>query len=133
MTEAGSIKMWVLAFVILAGVGFGALVGIGCAVGANQCPFTKHKTLTTTDGQALYQSTCILCHGAHGEGGRGDAPPLRSGEATTLTLAQLEQKIAKGKPFFMPSYSKKAHPPGPWTDEQIAAVARYVMTLRSAS
>jgi mono/diheme cytochrome c family protein len=133
MSEAGSIKTWVLAFVVLCGVGFGTLVGVGCAVGANQCPFTKHKAQTSTNGQTLYLTNCVLCHGINGEGGRGDAPPLRSGDAVTLSLTQLEQKIAKGKPFFMPSFSKKAHPPGPLDDAQIAAIAQYVVTLRTKS
>ena len=35
MSDAGSIKVWVLVFVLLFGVGTVALVGIGCAVGAN--------------------------------------------------------------------------------------------------
>ena len=124
--------MWVLVFVVLFGVGTVALVGIGCAVGANQCPFVKHKPLTTTDGRTLYQTTCIGCHGASGEGGRADAPPLRSGDAATLTLAQIESKIANGKPFFMPAYSKKK-PGGTFTDAQIHAVAEYVITLRTKS
>ena len=132
MNDIGSIKVWVLIFVVLFAVGTVALVGIGCAVGANQCPFTKHKPVTTTDGMALYQSTCIGCHGAKGEGGTADAPPLRSGAATTLTLAQIESKIANGKPFFMPAYSKKK-PGGAWNDAQIRAVAEYVLSLRTAS
>ncbi len=131
MSETGSIKMWVLAFVVLCGIGFGTLVGVGCAVGANQCPFSKHKAQTSLDGQTLYQTNCIGCHGVNGEGGHGDAPALRSGNATTLTLAQIEAKIANGKPFFMPAYSKKKH--GPLSDAQIAAVAQYVISLRKNS
>jgi mono/diheme cytochrome c family protein len=131
MSEAGSIKMWVLVFVILCVVGFGTLVGVGCAVGANQCLFTKHTAQTSLDGQTLYQTNCIGCHGVAGEGGRGDAPALRSGQAASLTLAQIEAKIANGKPFFMPAYSKKKH--GPLSDAQIAAVAQYVISLRTKS
>ena len=132
MSDAGSIKVWVLVFVALFGVGTVALVGIGCAVGANQCPFVKHKALTTTDGMTLYQSTCIGCHGARGEGGTADAPPLRSGEAATMTLPQIEAKIANGKPFFMPAYSKKKKH-GTFSDAQIQAVAEYVISLRTKS
>jgi mono/diheme cytochrome c family protein len=132
VSDAGSIKMWLLVFVVLVSVGFGTLVGVGCALGANQCLFTKHKVQTSTDGQTLYLTNCVLCHGINGEGGRADAPSLRSGAATELSLEQLEAKIAKGRPFFMPSFSRKAHPPGPLTDAQIAAVARYVMTLRTS-
>ena len=131
MSEIGSIKIWILVFVVLFGVGTVALVGIGCAVGANQCPFTKHEQ-TSLDGKVLYETNCILCHGINGEGRCCDAPPLRSGDATKLTLAQVEAKIANGKPFFMPAFSKKK-PGGPLNDAQIAAVARYVITLRTAS
>jgi mono/diheme cytochrome c family protein len=131
MSEAGAIKAWVLAFVVLVGVGFGTLIGVGCALGANQCPFTKHKPQTTTNGMVLYENNCAVCHGINGEGKCCDAPPLRSGNATTLALAQIEAKIANGKPFFMPAYSKKKH--GPLSDAQIAAVAQYVISLRSGS
>lgn len=133
MSDAGSIKIWLIVFVVLVGVGFATLVGVGCAVGANHCPFTKNRPQTSSDGQALYLTNCVLCHGIYGEGGRADAPPLRSGDATTLTLAQLEQKIARGKPFFMPPFSKNNHPPGPLDDAQIEAVARYVVRLRTKS
>jgi mono/diheme cytochrome c family protein len=129
MSEAGAVKTWILAFVVLVVVGFGTLVGVGCVVGANQCLFTKHKPQTSTDGQTLYAANCIACHGIRGEGGQGDAPPLRSGDATTLSVAEIEKKIANGKPFFMPAYSTRKH--GPLNDAQIAALAQYVITLRS--
>jgi mono/diheme cytochrome c family protein len=131
MSEAGSIKMWVLAFVVLAGIGFGTLVGVGCAIGANACPFVKHKPVTTTDGRTLYLTFCAACHGVSGEGLNG-RPALRSGDAATLTLAQLESKISKGRPFFgMPAWSTKLN--GPLSDAQIAAVAQYVISLRNKS
>jgi mono/diheme cytochrome c family protein len=132
MNDAGSIKIWVLVFIVAFGIGTTALVGLGCALGANQCPFIKHKALTTTNGMELYQSTCIGCHGALGQGGRADAPPLRSGDAATLTLEQIEAKVANGKPFFMPAYSKKK-PGGTFTDAQIRAVSEYVISLRQKS
>ena len=131
MSDAGAIKVWVLAFVVLVGVGFGTLVGVGCAFGANQCPFTKHKAQTSLDGMVLFQNNCIVCHGVSGEGRCCDAPELRAGAATKLTLAQIEAKIANGKPFFMPAYSKKKH--GPLNDAQIQALARYVISLRTKS
>jgi len=132
MNDAGSIKVWVLVFVLLFGVGVVALVGIGCAVGANQCPFLKQKQITSTDGMVIFrEANCIACHGISGEGACCDAPPLRSGDATKLTLAQIEARIANGKPFFMPAYSKKKH--GPLSDVQIEAVANYVISLRTTS
>ena len=132
MSDVGSIKAWVLVFIALFAIGTVALVGIGCAVGANQCPFGKHKAQTSLDGKVLFETNCIGCHGIRGEGRCCDAPPLRSGDATKLTLAEIESKIANGKPFFMPAYSKKK-PGGPLNDAQIEAVARYVISLRTAS
>ena len=131
MSDIGSIKMWVIGFVVLFAIGTVVLVGIGCGVGANQCPFTKHKAQTSLDGKTLFETNCILCHGINGEGRCCDAPSLRTGASTTLTLAQVEAKISEGKPFFMPAYSKKKH--GPLNDQQIRAVAEYVITLRQAS
>jgi mono/diheme cytochrome c family protein len=67
----------------------------------------------------------------NGEGLNG-RPALRSGDAATLTLAQLEKKISKGRPFFgMPAWSTKLN--GPLSDAQITAVARYVISLRNKS
>src|SRR6266508_687838 len=111
MMEAGSIRMWLLAFVLLAGAGFGALVGIGCAIGANACPFTKQVAQTSTDGRTLFLANCAVCHGINGEGTNA-APPLRSGEAAMLDLAAVEKKIQKGRPFMgMPAFSKSLKGP----------------------
>jgi mono/diheme cytochrome c family protein len=131
MSERGAIRAWVIAFVILFAIGVVTLVGVGCGVGANQCPFVKHKPQTSLDGKVLYETNCILCHGIKGEGRCCDAPPLRSGNATALSLDQIEAKIANGKPFFMPAFSKKKH--GPLNEAQIAAVAQYMVTLRIPS
>ena len=124
MKQTGSIRLWVLAFVVTAGVGFGALVVIGCAMGANTCPFTKQAPITETDGRALFASQCIACHGARGEGTR-NAPPLASGALASLSLEELRGKISHGRPLAaMPMFKRILNP------QQIDAVARYVMTLR---
>ena len=126
----GSVKVWLLAFVVCAVVGFGALVGIGCGLGANACPFSKSAGITSTDGMTLYDQTCILCHGKDGKGLRG-APSLVDGEAASFSLSELETKIARGKPLAgMPAFSK---PPYHLSSEQIHAVAQYVLSLREAS
>lgn len=126
MTEVGSIKMWLLAFVVAAGGGFAALVGIGCLMGANACPFTDPKPITATDGKALFESQCIACHGRSGEGSV-NAPALASGPLAALSLDTLTAKIGRGRPLAaMPAFKRIL------TAEQIDAVARYVLTLRGS-
>jgi len=127
MNENGAVKLWILAFVAIFVVGTGVLVGIGCALGANSCPFTKHEPVTTTDGHTLYLAmSCAACHGLGGEGGRG--PALKSGDAAELTLEQLKGKIANGKPLAgMPAFKRSLNA------AQIEAVARYVLGLRSGT
>lgn len=123
MNEAGAIKTWVIAFVVAALVGFGILVGVGCAVGANACPFTKQKPVTTTDGRTLYLMDCAICHGLQGQGGTGVS--LKSGVPASYTVEQLESSISNGKPLLgMPAWKRV------WTKEQIRAVAEYVFGFR---
>jgi mono/diheme cytochrome c family protein len=126
MRDAGSIKAWVLAFVLASGLGFGALIGIGCAIGANACPFGETAKETSTDGREIFLRNCAVCHGPQGEGDRG--PSLVSGRAAGYTLAELEAKISRGRPFAgMPRYK------GELTEQQIRAVAEAVVALREAS
>ena len=127
MSEDGRALTWLLAFVAAAGLGFGALVGIGCAIGANACPFTEPDRIATTDGRALWNAKCIHCHGMSGAGTNA-GPSLVSGPSGSLTEQDLRAKIARGRPFAgMPRFK------GELTDAQIAAVARYVLELREAS
>lgn len=124
MSEAGGARAWVLAFVAAAGVGLGTLVGVGCAIGANTCPFGDAPARPTTDGRALWVANCAVCHGLDGRGGRG--PSLVSGAAARLAVAELRAKIARGKPFAgMPAFKRGL------TERQIAAVADFVVALRS--
>jgi mono/diheme cytochrome c family protein len=127
MGESGSVKMWILAFIVAAGVGFGTLLVVGCAQGANACPFTQQKPVTATDGPTLYQSLCIGCHGV-GAIGTENGPSLVTGEPATFTLEQLKAKIARGKPLAtMPMFKRELN------QQQIDAVARYVLSLRGSS
>jgi mono/diheme cytochrome c family protein len=96
MSEAGSIKMWVLAFAILCAVGFGTLVGVGCAVGANQCPFSKHTAQTSLDGQTLYQTNCIGCHGVTGQGD-GPAAAFMEPKPFNFTNASVQMQHSEGQ------------------------------------
>lgn len=124
--EQGAARAWILAFVLMAGVGIGALVGVGCLVGANTCPGTSRPKQTSTDGMELYLVNCVACHGREGQGDRG--PSLVSGSLGELTVDDLVPKIARGKPLAgMPRFRNELNA------EQIRAVATYVVGLRGAA
>ncbi|MFP5225560.1 MAG: c-type cytochrome [Actinomycetota bacterium] len=124
--ESGSIKAWVLAFILASGLGFGALIGIGCAIGANACPFQERTPETSTDGREIFLRNCAVCHGIEAEGARG--PSLVSGAPATYTLAELEAKISRGRPLAgMPRFRNEL------SEEQIRAVAEAIITLREES
>lgn len=129
MNEAGRAMVWVLAFVAAAAAGFAALVGIGCAIGANACPFGDARAATTKDPQVLFQQNCALCHGENGEGTErnANAPSLRSGKVAAMTEAEILDAIESGSPGLMPRFEGKL------SDEQIAVLTKYVQGLREAS
>ena len=123
--DAGLVRVWVLAFVLSAGLGFAALIGIGCVIGANACPFRDDPVITSTDGRTIWLNRCAACHGIEGRGVEGAGPSLVTGPATDLTLQELREKIRRGRPFLgMPRFD------GDLSPEQIDAAARYVLTLR---
>ena len=125
--EEGAARAWVLAFIVLAGVGIGTLVGVGCLVGANTCPGKHSAKVTATDGREIYvRANCAGCHGLDGKGGRG--PSLVSGSLASLSVDQLAAKIGRGKPLAgMPRFRKEL------TAAQLKAVATYVVSLRGGS
>jgi mono/diheme cytochrome c family protein len=127
MRDAGSARAWVLAFIAFAGIGLGGLIGVGCALNANTCPFRKSAPLTTLDGATIWLARCAFCHGRTGEGDRG--PSLVTGRLATLSAEELRATIARGKPLGgMPAFKRELTP------AQITAVAGYIATdLRGAS
>jgi cytochrome c oxidase cbb3-type subunit III len=115
----------VLAFIAAAGLGLGTLIGVGCAIGANTCPFSSHAPVTTLDGRTLFFANCAVCHGRDG-GGTTRAPSLVTGSRADLSLEELRAKIARGKPLAgMPAFKRSL------SSAQIRAVARYVVRIRS--
>lgn len=121
--ETGRARTWVLGFLVTAVAGLGGLIGVGCAIGANSCPFSSSPRQTSTDGAVLFTTNCAACHGREGQGGSG--PSLVSGPATALTRAELEARIGRGRPLAgMPAFRRTL------TKEQIAAVALFVDALR---
>ena len=126
MNERGSVKAWVLAFVLMAGLGLGAFVGIGCLVGANTCPGSSKPKQTSTDGETLFLANCAACHGIDGSGSRG--PSLVSGPGGELSIEELKARINNGKRLAgMPKFE------GVLTEQQIGAVAEYVVELRTGA
>ena len=119
-------KGWVLAFVLSALVGLGALIGIGRLVGANKLPGEAQAKPTSQDGRTLYvEANCAGCHGIDGTGTRG--PSLVSGPGAELTLEEIIARITNGKRLAgMPKFE------GFLSEQQIEAVAEYVLTLRGA-
>lgn len=116
--------VWVLMYLAVSVVGFGALIGIGCAIGANSCLFGEKRTETSTDGATIFARNCALCHGIDATG-TGDGPSLVTGEIAALSLADLEYKIGRGRPFAgMPAFKRE------FSDTQISAVAGYLVQLR---
>jgi mono/diheme cytochrome c family protein len=125
MSQAGRVRTWVLAFVLLAGTGFAALLGVGCAIHANAWPCRSPQKQTSTDGATLYLANCAVCHGRDGHGGSG--PSLVSGTGGGLNGDELVAKIRRGKPLAgMPMFKRELD------EDQIRAVAAYVESLRGS-
>lgn len=129
MGESGKIKTWLLATIVVWPLAFGILVGVGCAIGANACPFGSEEPFTTTVGSEIWIARCALCHGIDGTGSPENprAPDLTSGESATLDLATLLNRIERGSLGLMPRFKSQLSP------EQIRAVAGYVIELRGGT
>ena len=116
--------VWILLYLGVSVIGFGALIGVGCALGANSCLFGEKRTETSTDGATIFARNCALCHGIDAAG-TDDGPSLITGEIAALNLDDLEYKIGRGRPFAgMPAFKRE------FSETQIAAVAGYLVQLR---
>jgi mono/diheme cytochrome c family protein len=127
LNQAGAVRTWVIAYILVAGAGLGSLVGIGCAVKANFCPWRKPPVQTSTDGKLLFANNCAVCHGADLRG-RKNAPSLVTGPAAGYSIDELVNKISRGKPLAgMPRFRKDL------TQQQIRAVAEYIVAQRGGT
>jgi mono/diheme cytochrome c family protein len=104
------------------------IMGLGLALGA--CGASESEPPLTgelAEGQALYRSTCLECHGerALGDGPLASTLPIRPPSLLEHlahhTRAQLVQLIRAGIPPAMPA--------PPLSDEQVQLVIDYVWTL----
>lgn len=126
MGESGKARAFVLGFIAAAGLGLAGLIGVGCAIDANSCPFRDQPKQTSTDGGTLFLANCAVCHGRMGEGGTG--PSLTAGVIAGYDAATLSAKIGRGKPLAgMPAFKRSL------TQEQIDALAAFVVSLRGGS
>jgi mono/diheme cytochrome c family protein len=127
--QDGGVKVIALAFVASIGLSLVALIGVGCLLGANACPFTKSGAVATNDPGEVWLMNCALCHGIEGDGSPQNprAPSLVREPSASLSLAELIRKIGRGSPGLMPRFKGKL------SEGQIDAVARYVIELREAS
>ena len=126
MNERGAVKNWIVAYVLIAGVGLGAFIGIGRLVGANKFPGEAQPKQTSTDGRRLYLANCAACHGVDATGAR--APSLVSGPLGDLPVEELIARITNGRRLGgMPKFE------GVLTEQQIRIVAEYVVSLRGES
>lgn len=71
-------------------------------------------------GKEFFGEKCAVCHGDNGRLGAGGAKSLPD---TKLSIPEIEQQIQQGKKA-MPSFKRIL------TEEQILALAKYVLTLR---
>lgn len=97
----------------------GLLLTLGCGSGT--------EDVAMSEGQALFQETCIQCHGPQGLGDGPMAASLPVQPASLIehlahhTRAQLVQLVTGGIPPGMP--------PQPLTEEEVLQVVDYIWTL----
>lgn len=100
--------------------GAGALVASVAAAGALAAP----------DGKAVYERTCIACHGADGKGRLPGVPPLggptgRLAKSDAVLIKSIMDGVqSRGSPFAMPPKGGDAK----LTEEDAAASLQYIRT-----
>ena len=89
---------------------------------AEQTPASAKDAKAPLDVNKLFASTCGWCHS---NGGRtaGKGPQLMG---TTLTDAEIANRIRNGKPGQMPAFGSA------FSDDDIKAIIRYIRDLKEA-
>ncbi len=80
------------------------------------------------NGATLFQSNCVMCHGADGKGSTPTGQALKvanlhSPEIVKMSDADLANVISKGKKS-MPAFGSRLSPP------QVEALVSYIRTLQ---
>lgn len=88
----------------------------------------SQAAFAATEPKVIFSEKCAMCHGKDGKaqtemGKKIGAKDLTSQEAKSLTDAQIEAQIAKGKGR-MPGYE------GILTDKEILTLVKYLKTLK---
>jgi ubiquinol-cytochrome c reductase cytochrome c subunit len=79
---------------------------------------------TAADGQALYETSCISCHGPDGTGVDGRGPSLIG-----VGSAAVEFQVSTGRMPLASQGAQAIEKPPMFTDEQTAALAAYIQEL----
>jgi len=119
-------------------VTFVTLIGAGCT-GKDQSNGSQTSSgarstgkpgvannVTQQSGYSLFHRSCVTCHGNEGNGfGSRRGPSLkRQGYKYGRTREAVMESIRHGRPKGMPAYGKL------FTEEQLEALASYVLTLK---
>lgn len=99
------------------------LVGLAGIIAQPGTPFAQSNDSPSKpprDASKIFATTCGWCHNKGGrEAGKG--PQLMD---STLSDAEIEQRIRRGKQGFMPSFE------GAFTDEEIKGLVAYIRALK---
>ena len=116
----------------LAVLSFLLIIGAyGLAEMAKSKPFIPNKVIVegnadvrTKMGATTYIANCAMCHGTDGKKMYRDAKDLSSSSLNDESVRMMIKEGSKGK---MPSFA------GTLTDDEIAAAAAYIVSLRTAT
>jgi mono/diheme cytochrome c family protein len=86
---------------------------------------TRIAGTAPVDGAAVFSANCAECHGPKGEGTKKGIP-LITGHALAHSEEEYVQQVVNGKPNKMTAFRDNL------SDEQIAAVIKYVRTVIQA-
>jgi mono/diheme cytochrome c family protein len=108
------------------------ITAYGLAEMSRAMPFMPAKAIVTTnnsdpmfaEGARVYHSNCAFCHGSDGKKMYRNAPDLTMSHSDEAVIVQMVTEGSKGK---MPAYKIIL------TDAEIAAVAKFVIGIRSTS
>ena len=101
------------------------IAGAGMALSACGSLSSLHAAQAAASGQVLFETNCVACHGAKGDGDtiigkQLQASDLRSPDVQKKKDAELTASIMEGKNNKMPPFKAKLKP------EEIASILKYV-------
>ncbi len=117
-------RSWCRQRLVLNRLLFAVIIGIGissCQSSSSDKTATANLPLDAAAVRSLYNMKCGLCHGADGRMNYAGAKDL---SISTLSKPEVITQITEGKGAMPPMKAQL-------TSEQIAAIADYVVTLRS--